>query len=154
MKKGKLLLIVPFVLLLQSCSFSWPIYIINFFDEPIRIIILKDSVEYSSKWTLDYLPVTELAEGYSELSFHQKGIKLEVLEINKEELSIVLPPKSTSRIVIGHNCFPNDLGRIRISKGNKTRELNKSEYMALLKREHLLLFWTRKKFIHIQKDFF
>ena len=140
---------------LGSCSFMWPVFLINNLDAPVILLVQTLETQNNSQLNLEYLPEVEFEEGLDRKDFYKgTATKLAIKEKGNRLIQVELPPLSTTRLATETNGFPDVFEWVEFEYNGKKVRLNRDELKAKLKKEHFYnLFAYSKKFLFL-KDLF
>lgn len=155
--KSKLTLFVLAItcFFLGSCSFMWPVFLINNLDAPVTLHIQTIETQNNSKMDLDFIPGVEFEEGLDGKDFYNgTATKLAIKEEGNRLIQVELPPLSTTRLATAMNGFPDVFEWVEFEYNGKKVRLNRDELKAKLKKEHFYNLLTYSKKFLFLKDLF
>lgn len=140
---------------MSSCSFRWPVFLINNLDAPVILHVQTLETQNISQLNLEYLPGVEFEECLDRKDFYNgTATKLAIKEKGNRLIQVELPPLSTTRLATATNGFPDVFEWVELEYNGKKVRLNRDELQAKLKKEHFYNLFAYSKIYLFLKDLF
>ncbi|NGM66273.1 hypothetical protein [Sphingobacterium sp. SGR-19] len=155
MRIWKIMLPIMMLMCLVSCSFLYPIILVNQLDEPIVLDVTFKDIADTSNLRLTYIPSADLDNEYRFTSLHdRRRDTLPYQLIDSDKIRVVIPADYTVNVVSRINGFPDYFKECKITADEKQLVLDGEALQGMLKRKRIYDFIGLKKYLKINDAVF
>ncbi|TYR33870.1 hypothetical protein FXV77_16645 [Sphingobacterium phlebotomi] len=155
MKMWKITVPIITLLCLASCSFLYPIILVNQLDEHIVLDVTFKDIADTSNLRLTYIPSADLDNEYRFISLHDRRKEnLPYQLIESDKIRVVIPADYTVNIISKINGFPDYFKECRILAKDKELVMDEETMKDMLKRKRIYDFIGLKKYLKINDAVF
>gem|GEM_PF-3841748 len=150
----KITLPIMMLLGLASCSFLYPIILVNQMDRDLVFEATFKDIADTSQLHLTYVPTADLDDEYKYAELRSRDQKLPYQLVEHDKIRLIIPADYTVRIISRRNGRPDYFKECKITVDGKQLVLDGEALQGMLKRRRSFDMIGMKKYLKINRALF